>query len=437
MFSLRMLCLMRTVRSTCVLLIFLIVLLLSNTGSLQANSLQNQVTVLTRENIVNQALNHFAAIQQSQLQLRSQVAQLGYLQAQRNIEETSLTPLRPSFYPTSMEELINSIPDYDQLTDDQKQQLESVLAIQSMINASLNQYIDAQVKQQNAVLLYQQQQNLKSIDEQLRAATFDVQISVMEIEKTKRLVQYNALQSVYQIMLLLKDLEGAELEEAYLEQSYLDAQFLYENGKLTSQETEKARLQWTNQHKQVEELSQQLEFRKKLFKFDLGYKDDQTIKFPDEITDISLEEEAVNSDIQLSDQIDLKKAAASIKQAELNYDKAKNDNSALANYYLSVISIENDNKTLVERQLEKRMEEFKAEEQSLLDQLDRLQEELSQVIQSKNDLKKLFANGLVTGREVEAIEFEVAQINLAVDKARIGYEIWKEKKWAAVHGVLI
>lgn len=428
---------MRDYRFICVLLSFIVILLSSKIGSAEANSIKNNDIVLTREKIVNQALNHYASIQQSQLQLRSQVAQLGYLQAQRNLEENSYKPLPPGLFPTTIEELASMVPDYEQLTEEQKQQVDSVLAIQSMINTSLNQYIDAQVKQQNAALLYQQQKNLKSIDEQLRAASFEVHTSAMEMERTKRLVQFNAFQSVYQIMQLNKNLEAAELEEAYLDQSYQDAHLLLEAGQLTTQEAEETLLQWRNQKKYVLELRGQLDFRIKLFKLDFGYKDDLKIIFPEEISEISLDEEAINSEIQLDKQVDIQKAVAAIKQAETNYDKTKQENSALANYYTSIISIETDNKALLERQLKKKIEELIVEEKSLLDQLDRLKEERNQLIGSKNDLKKLYLSGLVSGREVEAIDYKVANINLTIDKAQIEYEIWKEKKWAAIQGVLL
>ncbi|MDQ6422293.1 hypothetical protein RB620_22960 [Paenibacillus sp. LHD-117] len=417
--------------------LFALVLFSSSIGIVEASAARDHETILTRETIANQALNHYLALQQSQLQLRSQIAQLGYLQTQRDLEATSFIPMKPGYFPTSMDELIRLIPDYEQLSDEQKKQMESVLAIQSMIHTSLNQYIDAQTQQQNATLFFQQQQNLKSLDEQLRSASFGVQSSVLEMEKTKLLVQFYAFQSVYQIVMLEKDLNVAELEQSYLEQNHQDAQKLLEAGQLTSQDAEDARLKMQGQQQAVAALSQQLTIRKKLLNRDLGYKESQQIMIPNKLSEIALEEKEIAPDVRLDEQIEMKMANAAIQQAEASYNTTKSDNSALAIYYKSIISIETDKKGLVARQLEKKKEELTAEQLSLLDELDRLQEERVLLMRTKNDQKKLFQHGLISGREVEAVEYEITKLDIAIEKTQISYEIWKEKKWAALHGLLI
>lgn len=420
----------------CALLTYFLVFPLDKAWASEQNIETKDEIVLNRETVTNLAVKNYSYVIQNQLQIRSQAAQMVYLNAQRSKAAASVQVPSSGLLPVALEELTATIPDYEQLTEEEKGQLQSILVIQSMINASLNQYIEAKAEQQYAELLLGQQQTIESLDEQLRSASGELQASSIEAEKVKQLVQFYALQSCYDLLLLRNDMEAANVEAEYWEQKLTDARLLQQAGLGTVAEVEEAEVKTLKQQKIKNGLVRQYEFKLKMLKLDLGIDPSQTIVLQG-ASEFRLSEEVRGIDVELDNQFDIRKSDAAIHQVQSDYERLLQKDRELANYYLIAIGIEKDNKAASKRELEKRLAQMTEEgnllAQSIVDAVD----EKARFLKQKERYLTLLQYGQITIRELEELEYQIAKLDCAIRAAELQYEVWKEKKWSAIHGLLM
>lgn len=188
------------------------------------------VRVLSKDSIIDLALKNYIDVKLAELRLRSSESQLDYAEIQKDMtSEVGGSPI-PSHLPTLPEELLEQIPNYGQLSDEEKAEADQMIMIQSMINHSFNQFLDSQNSEQYDAMLRGKESNLTSLSDNIRSLKSDKAIASLELEKTKKLVEFYAVQQYYRLLNADNSLKSEELEAKYLDNRVQDALLLFKYG---------------------------------------------------------------------------------------------------------------------------------------------------------------------------------------------------------------
>lgn len=407
-------------------------------GSVRAEEAKNsakETIILDRASIMERAAANHLSVLENRMQQWSQSVQLSYLGLQREAVTTASDWANVGRLPAAMEELRELIPDYDELSEEEQQELELPLSIQSMINSSLNEYAGRLAAQQNAVLLAERQHTLDTLDDQIRNVMADLTNGLIETDKVKQLARFSALQSGYEVLLLLNERETARLEWEQAVKRQHDTRALYAVGLATGTEQEEAEAEIKRLAVVVDTLNRQYLHRMALLKQELGI-DESTPVVLSDLNGLRLQEEVRLQAVDLGQQYDMKQAEERLAQAKANYERKKASDRSLAQVYLITMEMEAENQRLVRRQLEQQLARLEEQGKTLSDRLASLQAEREKLAASRQDQLVLLTQGQVAGRETEELDFAIARLEKAIEQAVLNYEMWKEKKWLALQGVI-
>lgn len=421
------------------LILFMSVFISSAVLPLQADGSDNEVAavrVLSKESVIDLALKNYIDVKLAQLRLRSSESQLDYAQIQKNMTSEVGERPTPSHLPTLPEELLEQIPNYDQLSDEEKAEADQMIMIQSMINHSFNQFLDAQNSEQFNAMLKEKTINLVSLSDNIRALASDKTIASLELEKTKNLVEFYAVQQYYRLLNTGNSLKSAELEAKYLDNRVQDAILLFKNGKITESELEQAKSKSLKEQSISNHMRLQYELQLKLFKSELGIDTKQEVVIKE--VNLKLPNEGYSHlTVKLEDNYELRQADEVIKLAKDNYDSVSKTNLTLSSYYLRVWNDKKEEKAIRKQQLELRLMQLEQEGNSLFAEAKRLAQEKVELIQNIQDYETLLRNGRITVRNLEDLQLELAKLNLAIDNANLSYGIFQEKQALASKGILL
>lgn len=394
-----------------------------------------QTIILDRASIMERATANHLSVLENRMQQWSQSVQLSYLGMQREAVTTASDWANVGRLPTDMEELRELIPDYEELSEEERQELELPLSIQSMIHLSLNEYTGRLAAQQKAVLLAERQHTLDSLDDQIQSVIADLTHGSIETDKVKQLARFSALQSAYEMLLLQNERDTTYLEWEQAVKRQQDTRVLYATGLATGVEQEEAEVEVKRLAAVIATLSQQYQHRMELLKHELGIDQAATVVLSG-LQSLAMQEDILTRTIDLGQQYDMKKVDERLEQAKANYERKKSSDRQLAQVYLITIQMETENKRLVRRQLEQQLVQLEEQGKVLSDRLQSLQAERERVNASRQDQLMLLAQGQIAGRETEELDFALAKLEKAVERASLNHEMWKEKKWLALQGVI-
>lgn len=394
------------------------------------------VQVLSKDTIIELALKNYIDVKLTQLRLQSSESQLDYAQIQKNIaSEVGERPL-PSQLPTSAEELLEQIPNYDQLSDEEKAEADQMIMIQSMINHSFNQFLDAQNSEQYDAMLRGKESNLTSLSDNIRSLTSDKAIASLELEKTKKLVEFYAVQQYYRLLNADNSLKSEELEAKYLDNRVQDALLLFKYGMITEGELEQAKSKSLKKRSISNDRSLQYELQLKMFKSELGIDKDQEVVI--EEVHLTLPKEGYSHlAVKLEDNYELRQADEAIKLAKENYDSILKTNPALSSYYMKVWNGKKEEKEIRKQQLELGLMQLEQEGIRRFAEAKQLAQDKVELIQKMKDYETLLLNGRIAVRDLEDLQLELAKLNLAIDQANLSYGLFLEKQALASKGILL
>jgi hypothetical protein len=394
------------------------------------------VQVLSKESIIDLALKNYVDVKLAQLRLRAAEGQLEYARSQKNIaSEVEQAPI-PSRLPTLPEDLLEQIPNYDQLSDEEKAEVDQMIMIQSMINHSFNQFLDVQNAEQYDAILKEKEINLLSLGDNVRSLVSEKEIAYLELEKMKRLVEFYAVKQYYRLLNAGNSLKSAEIEASYFDNRVKDAQLLYKYGKITEIELEQAKSNSLKQWSISNHVSRQYDLQLKMFKSELGIDTKQAVII--EAINLKLPNEGnPHLSVKLEDNFELRQADEAIRLAKENYDSVSKSNLTLSSYYLTVWNAKKEEKAVVKQQLELRLLQLEQEGNALFAEAKQLADDKVILIQKIQDYETLLLNGRITVRDLEDLQLELAKLDIAIDNANRSYGIFQEKQALASKGILL
>lgn len=416
-----------------VIIMLLIALLFPSTAG-ASDADKGEVITLSRDKIIELAEKNYLAVQQQHLQTQLDAAQLRYSEGQRKAIGTYESPIVHKL-PATLEELRALVPGYSEMTEEEKLETDAALMVQAMINASMNGMLEAQAEYQYVSGVQQWRMQIDALDEQISNGTYSLKIAKLEQQKMELAAQFYALQSYYGLVGLQSDIKEAQFEAHAAKTALADVEMLYRAGLSTKSEVEQAQKNVKQQEQQVNNLMKQQDENILLFKQDLGIKKKDSIILPD-LEKMKADKNYDNTDIDIKKQLDHIKAEEAIIQAKVRYGVAKSDNPLLADYLNTLMVVETERKAATDQWLEQRIVLLEVERERILEQVAELEGQYGTLVVKQNDYKKLFSIGSISEREVEAVVYDLTKLKFALEKVKLQYAIWQEKKRIAVLGVL-
>ncbi|MCM3633337.1 hypothetical protein [Paenibacillus camelliae] len=415
---------------SCVALVTLALLLSS---AQQAAAAVNGETIsLTREKILELAAKNDMTVREQNLQVKANEAQLFYANDQR-IELGAYSKPELQSLPTELDELRALVPGYDDLSEAEKSEVDGALMIQSMINASMNEMVEAQANYEYMAGHQQWLTQVRALGEEINNGTHQLKIAKLEQNKQVLLAQYAALSHYYELIELAIDIRAAQLEVQIAETAYKDAEKLYQLGISTAKEVEQAKHTAIQHKKSVEQLSRQQHEQKQRFKQSLGIKAEDSIILP-AIDEVKLDVQDDEAVVDIKKQIDYVKAEESINQIKTKLEEAQT--SGMNKYLNALLKIETERVTLLEEWLQQKVDMLSYEKETVEHRIQQLENEYTLLCSKLNDADKLLTLGSISTREHEAVSHELARLQFNLEKSKLEWFRWQEKERIAVLGVL-
>lgn len=425
---------MRKVYAFCCVVLLFFMLQLPTIVAASSDAKQGETISLTREKMLELAAKNYMSVQQQNLQLQLDAAQLRYSEEQRKKQGEYSRPLVNKL-PTTVEELQKLVPGYDSLTDEEKQETDAVLMIQAMINASMNSMLEAQAEYQHTSGVQQWSMQISTLDEEIRTSNYNLKLSRLEKERLKLLAQLYAIQSYYEIIALQIDIQATEFEIQTAEAAAKDTEKLYAHGLATKKEIDQVSQSIDMHKRNRDSLEIQLIEKKKLLKQVLGIHHEDTIILPtvEAMKQTNSYEEA---EIDIMKQLDHIKAEEAINYAKSRLEAAKTNDQLLEDYLHTVVVVETEKKAIIDQWLEQKVDALQSEQESIKRSIKELENEHTLLAAKLGDDKKLFSSGSISARELEITSNELKRLEFKLEKSKLQHALWQEKKRIAVLGVL-
>lgn len=426
------------IKKSVLILLTCFLLFIPYTVTTFADSLEwDNVKNLSIEEAVQFSLENYADIQLANWKVVLSDAQLSYVDSEKRKLEGKDVAVTSGNLPTAPEYFLNSIPNYDQLSDEDKAAINQSIAIQIMINSSMNQLINAQTDSQNSYNQQQKESQLKDFNDQLRSLETDRVLSRLELQKSQALIRYYTIQKYYQLSSLRANIQYGKKEQQYWSTQADDALKLYSNGLISKKELEDAKIKERQQETLLELYSSNYQSQLDLFTQALGlskYKEVILEEVP--LLDIP-EPGSWSMAFKLEDNLDLKEADAKIKLAKENLDTIKSSEPELKTYYTILWSSQIGNKNIMQQQFEEKLAEYKTEANQIYALYSQLKEQHEQLFQTVEDSNTLFSKGLISVAEKDKNELELITLAQKIDKQKSDYTIFLEKIKLANNGVIL
>lgn len=427
---------MRNVYAFCCIVLLLLMLQLPTIVAAASSDAEKGETIsLTREKMLELAAKNYMSVQQQNLQLQLDAAQLRYSKEQRKNQGEYSKPIVNKL-PTTIEELQKLVPGYDSLTDEEKQETDAVLMIQAMINASMNSMLEAQAEYQYTLGVQQWSMQMNTLDEEIRTSNYNLKLSRLEKEKLELQAQLYAMQSYYEIIQLQIDIQAAEFEIQTAGAAAKDTEKLYRHGLATKKEVDQASQSIDLHKRNRASLELQLSEKMKLFKQILGLKNEDTVFLPT-VEAMKQTNSYEETNIDIMKQIDHLKAEEAINYAKSRLEAARIHDPPLEDYLHTVIVVETEKKAIIDQWLKQKADALESEQENIKQSIEKLENEHALLAAKLGDDKRLLSSGSISVRELEITSNELKRLEFKLEKSRLQYALWQEKKRIAVLGVLI
>lgn len=416
-----------------ILTLFMIIFCLPSIAQ-AADKVKGETISLNREKILELSAKNYMAVQQQNLQIQLDNAQLSYSEGQRKEMGSYYAPV-VDILPTSLEELRKLVPNYEDMLDTERNEVDAALMIQAMINASMNEMLTAQANYQNTVGIQQWSAQIESLDNSVSAATHTLKVSKLEKEKLELLAQFYAIQSYYEIMELQVDIRVEQFEVQTAKSAVNDFETLYRLGLTTKREVEQAEQSVVQHQQNLMQVQKKVESKKNELKQMLGLKKEDTMILP-KVEEMKMLNNYDDVTLDIKKQIEFLKAEEASNQAMKRHDAANSKDVLLSNFLQTLLVVEVEKKMIVEQWLEQKAEFLNYEHETITYSIKELEEQKDILLKKLQDYERLYSTGGISERDYEAVSHELTRLTFSLEKRSLQHLIWQEKKRIAVLGVL-
>lgn len=391
---------------------------------------------LSMEEAVQLALTNYVDIKLSQWNIAETDSQLSYVSTEKKKLEQKNVAVSSGVLPVNPDTFINSIPGYDDISEEEQTGINQSILIQIMINTSLNQLISAQTESQNSYNQDVKTSQLKEMRDQLRTLETDQVIQQLRLHKTQALIRYYAVQKYYQLSSLKKTIEYDKQESQYSFQHYVDARRSYEYGLLSKKIFEDYEHKRAGQTLAFERNVRNYEAQLEQFKLELGLSSYSEVILDDVITSAP-DPVSWSTAISLSTNFDLHEEDARIKLAKDNLDAVKASDPELVSYHSVLWSSRIAHKNIVQQQLEGKIAAYKPEANEISYEYLQLKEQELELIQASQDNDSLLSTGLLSAAQTDQNKLDLLTLNREFDKKKMEYALFQAKVTLALSGVIL
>lgn len=337
--------------------------------------------------------------------------------------------------PIDVEFFINQYPEYEQLTDEEKNAMEQVISTQILINTSLNQLLDKQDEIRNHEL--QEQIKLQREELERTAQTLDANKNknIIELEQTKEAIKSYISQKYINLLLLNAEIEQLETELLYFQNDIQDLLIMKEHGLISDRDVEK-------KNSEIQELKYKLNEKERTYNFyieelklELGLSYSQDVYL--QPIDIEMNKLPIKElENKVNNMFNLRKLEEDILLAEKNYNSVDSEEIHLKDYHYNIWQATKLEKDKLIKEITTEIKQLYFEQEAIFTHIEELQKEKESLILVKKDVEVQLKAGLITSIEVEKVDREIQRIKSDINVYKHQYYVLNEKYIHALNGYL-
>lgn len=424
------------IRKIISILCIISILICSHANNTNASS-ATEVIELNRHKVIELALKNFVDVKLAQLKVDATKAQLAYVQSQidhlagKGINSPAIISL-----PDTFEEIIASIPNYDELSEEEQRELDYIIGIQMMINQSLNPVLELVGGIQYSTVFTDYMNSVASLKQAGITAEKEESIAGIQLESTLELVKYQATYQYYELLKMQNELEQQQSISRELEIHLKDSNVLYSLGLIEKGELDRLQREYNLQLNLVIDQQKMFDLELRKFSTKLGIDRKKQVK----LQPVSSYTSFIPTDekkIDMSKMIELRLVEEEVIFNKEMAESANGNNPELLKYYQKITETQTETKAIIKLQISQYIEALVLEGNALINQVNgnEVQYEASQ--QSVKDIQLLFSAGKVTSKEVETAKFQLDRARIVLENSNLNYEIFKEKWLLVINGVTV
>lgn len=383
----------------------------------------SKIVNLTLEAAHERILDKSSHIKYLQIKLASLGQQRNDLR--KRIDELSqdITSFIGGNLPISAQYFLSFFPDYEQLTEVEQAEIDQYIAMQIMINQSLNQLLDEQANQQQVAWERNVANERKALNGALRMADAEYEKGSLELIKAKDLAKLEVTQKYYTLLIQQNNIVAMQMEYDYLKQHVVDIQELYNYGLASL-------IELADANEQLENHTLQLQFAERDYAFNI---EDLCI-----MLELSLDK---NVQLEQGNQRMINKQFKEYEWLEMNdildqdvdlviinedvdlyrniYEKESD--TFVKNEHLFMWIAKTEEREILKQQVEQKWRQFQLEYKHYISEINRLEKERINLEQKWTDINTQYEVGIVTIKELEVLELELEKVRL--DSESLSWEI--------------
>ncbi|URN95547.1 MAG: hypothetical protein NAG76_04700 [Candidatus Pristimantibacillus lignocellulolyticus] len=423
------------IRKIISILCIISILICSHANNTNASS-ATEVIELNRHKVIELALKNFVDVKLAQLKVDATKAQLAYVQSQIDLAGKGINSPAIISLPDTFEEIIASIPNYDELSEEEQRELDYIIGIQMMINQSLNPVLELVGGIQYSTVFTDYMNSVASLKQAGITAEKEESIAGIQLESTLELVKYQATYQYYELLKMQNELEQQQSISRELEIHLKDSNVLYSLGLIEKGELDRLQREYNLQLNLVIDQQKMFDLELRKFSTKLGIDRKKQVK----LQPVSSYTSFIPTDekkIDMSKMIELRLVEEEVIFNKEMAESANGNNPELLKYYQKITETQTETKAIIKLQISQYIEALVLEGNALINQVNgnEVQYEASQ--QSVKDIQLLFFAGKVTSKEVETVEFQRDRAHIALENSKLEYEIFKEKWLLVTNGVMV
>lgn len=396
----------------------------------------SSVRKLSMEEAVQIALTNIDDIQQAKGKVTESSANTAYIASEKKELESSSVSVNPGHLPVNTTDFLQQIPEFNQLGEEEQQQILQAIGLQIAINSSINQWIGLQSQMQSSYNQQVKDKQLQTYEAQLRSLVYDNELAELALKKTQQLVIYAVRQQYIQLAALSSQI--AYQQNLYAHSSTLasDAQILFRAGRTSKSEWDQVqrqqRIQQSKLDSQVRGYKTQLAQLARELKLDLNTSieiENITIATP-QLTDYE-------QTVDLSRNYEIQEADAKIKLAKDNLTSLTDLGTELKHYYTVLWSNAVSQRDAIWSRLENRWADQKAKLTALYYQLQDAMDEEQGAVQRAEDANLLYTKGRLSLSELDKARQTQRQAEMSKTDLLYQYLLQAETCKLATYGVIL
>lgn len=404
-------------------------------GTISSSSVSS-VRKLSMEEAVQLALTNIDDIQQAKGKVTESSANTAYIASEKKELESSSVSVNLGLFPVNTTDFLQQIPEFNQLGEEEQQQILQAIGLQIAINSSINQWIGLQSQMQTSYNEQLKDKQLQTYEAQLRSLVYDNELAEIALKKTQQLVIYAVSQQYIQLAALSSQIAYQQNMYAHSSTLASDAQILFRTGRTSKSEWDQVkqqqRIQQSKLDSQVRGYNTQLRQLARELKLDLNTSieiENITIATP-QLTDYE-------QTLDLSRNYEIQEADAKIKLAKDNLNSLTDPGTELKHYYTVLWSNAVSQRDAIRSRLENKWADQKAKLTDLYYRLQNAIDEEQDAAQLAEDASQLYSKGRLSLSELDKASQTQRQAEMSKTDLLYQYLLQAETCKLATHGMIL